>query len=91
MANDQIRITVNRDKLFDRIKRDADAGYCGNECAGDPSQPTREVYEILGDMFSRYHRDTCYPQASADEREIAARGLVAALTVAGYRIVKERR
>jgi hypothetical protein len=44
--------------------------------------------KVLAGMFAKYHQDTCYPDALPHECRIAARGMIAALTMAGFRIVK---
>ena len=46
-----------------------------------------DAREIIAQEFRLAHRDTCYPDASDDECEIAASVIVASLTTAGIRIL----
>lgn len=44
-----------------------------------------DAREIIAQEFRRAHRDTCYPDATTGECEIAASAIVAALEAAGIR------
>lgn len=46
-----------------------------------------DAREIIAQTFRRAHRDTCYPDATSGECEIAASAIVAAITSAGFRIL----
>lgn len=46
-----------------------------------------DAREIIAQEFRQAHRDTCYPDASTGECEIAASVIVASLTAAGFRII----
>ena len=46
-----------------------------------------DAREIIAQEFRLAHRDTCYPDASAGECEIAASVIVSSLNAAGFRIL----
>lgn len=46
-----------------------------------------DAREIIAQEFRQAHRDTCYPDASTGECEIASSVIVASLTAAGFRIL----
>lgn len=46
-----------------------------------------DARDIIAQEFRQAHRDTCYPDASDDECEIAASVIVASLTASGFRIL----
>lgn len=46
-----------------------------------------DAREIIAQEFRLAHRDTCYPDASTGECEIAASVIVSSLNAAGFRII----
>ncbi|MBN7755443.1 hypothetical protein JYP46_01285 [Nitratireductor aquimarinus] len=43
--------------------------------------------DIIAKVFGRLHRETCYPDASSEEKALAADAVMIALISSGYRIL----